>query len=265
MGAGGTDIMKDFMLGKYRALCQTLLGKDYSIVPVLDWLKRNDAGMETDHPVAVMRHDVDRKPGNALGMAELEHAMGIRSTYYFRYPSTFQPEIIRQIQGLGHEIGYHYEVLTKAKGDPKRAIHLFEQELHAMREVSTIRTICMHGSPMSRYDNRDLWNHYDFQDFGVDGEAYLSLQDAGLRYFTDTGRNWCGKHSVRDVMPGAGPALPYVETTDDLIDWIGSSGEGGLYLTVHPERWALDEREWASGYVKDLVVNVGKRVLVGVR
>jgi hypothetical protein len=25
-----------------------------------------------------------------------------------------------------------------------------------------------------------------------------------LRYLTDTGRNWGGKHSVRDAMPGAG-------------------------------------------------------------
>jgi hypothetical protein len=267
---GGIEMMQDFMMGKYQELCQTLLDCDYSIVPVFDWLKQrgagqHDAGMVTDHAVAVVRHDVDRRPGNALKMAELEYVMGICSTYYFRYPSTFKPEIIRHIQGLGHEIGYHYEVLSKAKGDPERAIHLFEQELRAMREVCDIRTICMHGSPLSRYDNRDLWNHYDLQDFGVDGEAYLSLQDAGLRYFTDTGRNWCGKHSVRDVMPGSSPALSYVETTDDLIDWIRSSGEEGLYLTVHPERWALDEREWTAGYVKDLVVNAGKRVLLGVR
>jgi len=261
VGAGGTDIMWDFMVGKYQELCQMLLECGYSILPVFDSLNRSDFWMESNYSAVIVRHDVDRKPGNALGMAELEHAMGIRSTYYFRYPFTFKPEIIRQIQGLGHEIGYHYEVLTKTNGDPEKAICLFEQELHAMREVCDIRTICMHGSPLSRFNNRDLWNYYDFCDFGIDGEAYLSLQDAGLRYFTDTGRNWNGKHSVRDVMPGSGPALSSVKTTDDLINWIGSSGEKGLYLTVHPERWALDEREWAAGHVRDLMMNVGKTVL----
>jgi hypothetical protein len=82
-----------------------------------------------------------------------------------------------------------------------------------------------------------------------------------LRYLTDTGRNWGGKHSVRDAMPGAGAVPPSVATTDDLAHWIGSAGEEGLYLTVHPERWAMSEGEWAVGSLTDLAVNMGKTVL----
>jgi hypothetical protein len=52
-----------------------------------------------------------------------------------------------------------------------------------------------------------------------------------------------------------------VETTDDLIQWIESSREEGLYLTVHPERWAVSEGEWAIGSLTDLAVNMGKTVL----
>lgn len=70
---------------------------------------------------------------------------------------------------------------------------------------------------------------------------------------------------MRDAMPGAGAVLPSVATTDDLIDWIGSTGEEGLYLTVHPERWAMSEGEWATGYVTDLIMNAGKTVLVAMR
>jgi hypothetical protein len=47
-------------------------------------------------------------------MAELEHELGIQSTYYFRFPYTFKPDIIGKIHDLGHEVGYHYEVLSKA-------------------------------------------------------------------------------------------------------------------------------------------------------
>jgi hypothetical protein len=91
------------------------------------------------------------------------------------------------------------------------------------------------------------------------GEAYLSMAGKDLRYLTDTGRNWGGKHSVRDAMPGAEPAP--VETTDELAQWIGATGEERLYLTVHPERWAVSEGEWAIGSLTDFAVNMGKTVL----
>jgi hypothetical protein len=35
----------------------------------------------------------------------------------------------------------------------------------------------------------------------------------------------------------------------------------GLYLTVHPERWAVSEGEWVIGSLTDLAVNMGKTVL----
>lgn len=65
------------------------------------------------------------------------------------------------------------------------------------------------------------------------------------------------------MMPGA-KSIP-VETTDDLARWIESAGAEDLYMTVHPERWAASDGEWAAGYMKDLVVNAGKIVLVAMR
>ena len=35
----------------------------------------------------VLRHDVDKKIGNSLKVALLEHEMEIKSTFYFRYSS----------------------------------------------------------------------------------------------------------------------------------------------------------------------------------
>ena len=246
---------RDFTMAKYEELCHVLLDAGYTPVTTYQYLTNPPPGR-----LVVLRHDVDRKPGNALAMADLEHALGVRSTYYFRHPATFVPEVIGEIHALGHEIGYHYEVLAKADGDCEKAIDLFIHELSEFRSLCDIRTICMHGSPLSRHDNRDLWKEYDFGEFGIAGEAYLSMVGNGLCYLTDTGRNWGGKHSVRDAMPGA-EAVP-VETTDDLARWIESSGVKGLYLTVHPERWAVSEGEWAVGYAMDLVANAGKMVLM---
>ena len=253
--------MHDFTLEKYGDLCDALLNCGYSILTVHDYLTKCQ---DRQYPIpncAIMRHDVDRKINNALRMAKLEHAREISSTYYFRYPYTFKPEIVNQIHDFGHEIGYHYEVLAKAKGNYKKAMHLFEQEIQAMRDFYEISTICMHGSPLSRFDNRDLWKYYDFKDFGIVGEAYLSMAGKDIHYFTDTGRNWGGKHSVRDAMPGAGGIPPSIATTDDLTRWIGSAGGEGLYLTVHPERWAASSGSWVLGFLIDLSVNVGKRLL----
>ncbi len=157
--------MRDFTVNKYEELCLALLDTGYTPLTVYSYLvlggqKKNN---NNNNKLVVLRHDIDRKLGNALRMAELEHELGIQSTYYFRVPYTFKPDIIRKI--LGHEVGYHYEVLSKAKGDYEKAIELFEQELNEFRRIADVKTISMHGSPLSKYDNRDLWKRYDFKEF----------------------------------------------------------------------------------------------------
>ena len=247
--------MRDFTLEKYRYLIRTIQDADYTTLTVRDYLRGQGAGQKS----VILRHDVDRRPENALKMAELEHTLDTASTYYFRYPATFDTDLITYIWDLGHEIGYHYEVLAKAKGNYKEALTLFEEELRVFREICDIHTICMHGSPLSRYDNRDLWKRYNFRDYGIEGEAYLSMTEAGLRYLTDTGRSWNGKHIVRDVMPGVETIS--VETTDDLALWIGSAKAEALYLTVHPERWAVNDMDWFIKSTLDFIANSGKRTI----
>jgi hypothetical protein len=103
-------LMRDFTLEKYKKLCLALLDSGYTPLTVYSYL----TGKPKNNKLVVLRHDIDRRPGNALRMAELEHELGIQSTYYFRFPYTFKPDIIGKIHDLGHEIGYHYEVLSKA-------------------------------------------------------------------------------------------------------------------------------------------------------
>jgi hypothetical protein len=103
--------MLDFTLEKYKDLCLALLDSGYTPLAVYSYLTGKQ---RNNKKLIVLRHDIDRKPENALRMAELEHELGIQSTYYFRVPYTFKPEIIGKIHDLGHEIGYHYEVLSKA-------------------------------------------------------------------------------------------------------------------------------------------------------
>ena len=249
----------DFTLDKYRVLCHTLQTNGYTPLTVRDFLnKKSIRSPAPETRIVILRHDVDRKITNALRMANLEHELGIHSTYYFRYPSTFKPEIVREIEGLGHEIGYHYEVLSKAKGNPKKAIRFFEQELSAMREVCDIKTICMHGSPLSRYDNRDLWKTYKFSSYNIVGEAFLSMHDS--LYFTDTGRNWDNRNNLRDKNASFNHVVG-IKTTNDLLEFIHYKKPLFLYLTIHPERWAGTLMDYYSGCFLDFAINCGKRVL----
>ncbi len=254
---------RDFTIKKYRELCLALLMNRYTPLSVGDYLELE---LSNGGKTVIIRHDVDRKIMNAIHLAELEYELGIRSTYYFRYPYTFRPDVIRAIRDMGHEIGYHYETLSKVKGDHKLAIQLFQEEIAMFRKISGCRitTISMHGTPLSPYDNRDLWKFYNFRDYGIDGEAYLSFTGNDLRYLTDTGRSWSGKHSIRDMIPGQSSFLP-ISTTDHLIRWIDSCEERCLYLTVHPERWTDNGRRWAISYIEDLIVNTGKTLLLGIR
>lgn len=250
---------RDFTLDKYRVLCESILSNGYTAYTVYNYLSK-----KPESNSVIMRHDIDRKPENALKMAELEYDLGMKSTYYFRFvKGVFNPEMIRRIRDLGHEIGYHYEVLSKARGDYERAVELFEYELGEFRKICDVETICMHGSPLSRYDNRDLWNVYDFKDFGIIGAAYLSI-GKDVNYFSDTGRSWNWKNKMRDFMPDKKEEI-VVDTTDDLIGLVRENGADKLYILVHPERWAVNGGEWCFNYMKDFAFNVGKKVLGVVR
>jgi len=61
-------------------------------------------------------------------MAKIENSFGIRSTYYFwKNEEVFKPAMINEIVNMGHEIGYHYEVLDKTKGDYEEAAALLNK------------------------------------------------------------------------------------------------------------------------------------------
>lgn len=250
--------MIDFSMDKYYEMCSALLDSKYTVQPVCQYLKHRDN--YGDNKIVILRHDIDSKPENAFKLALMESDLDIQSTYYFRYPNTFKPDIIKRISKLGHEIGYHYEVLSKTKGDYRKAINLFKKELGEFRKFTEINTICMHGSPLSKYNNRDLWKRYDFKTFDILGEAYLSVKDAN--YFSDTGRSWNGKYKLRDFIGDSyGDKATSVNTTNELIEVIRSKSIKRLYILMHPERWSVDRTEWLSNFIKDYTFCIGKNFL----
>jgi peptidoglycan/xylan/chitin deacetylase (PgdA/CDA1 family) len=245
----------DFSLPRFRQICETI-SRNYPTITVLEYFEnpRSDKFI-------IMRHDIDRFPGNALKTASIEHELGIKATYYFRSnKGEFHKNVIKQIKEMGHEIGYHYEVLSETNGDPEKAIELFRSNLKKLREICDVKTICMHGRPLSSFDNRDLWKIYNYKDYGIIGEAYLSVGDE-LNYFSDTGRCWGLKDNMRDYIPGNEQQID-IDSTGNLIKLIESKELNNLYILTHPERWSSDIFSWGAYYSMDRAVNLGKNILI---
>lgn len=250
----------DFTLSKFRQLCSAMKGK-YNFITMNEYV---NADNKLPKRFVLMRHDIDRYAKDALKAARIEQEFGIRATYYFRSnKAVFVPDIIKEIERMGHEVGYHYEVLSIAKGDYQKAIKLFEDDVDKFKKICKLKTICMHGAVLSKYDNRDLWKYYDFRNFGLIGEAYLSA-DKNLNYFTDTGRGWNSKNNLRDFLPGKTEQI-FAGTTDDLIELIESNKISNFYISLHPERWKSNVVNWSLYWLQDFVFNSGKKVLTTVR
>jgi hypothetical protein len=178
--------MKEFTFESYTRLINSFKKHNYSILPTINYVQKKD-----DNSVVVLRHDVDRYPNNALKMAKIEEELGIQSTYYFRIiPSVLKSDIIKRITNLGHEIGYHYEDLAKAKGNYNKAIISFQNNLKKLRQYYPVKTICMHGSPLSKWDNKKLWNHYAYKDFGIICDTSFDINYDAVFYISDNGFGW---------------------------------------------------------------------------
>jgi hypothetical protein len=194
--------MRDFTLTIYKRLLEGMLESGYKYITFADFIQGPDKKEKT----IILRHDVDKKPLQSIKTAEMENKLGIKGTYYFRVVNNeFAKEVIKQISALGHEIGYHYEDMNAAGGDIDKALDSFQKNLAQLRELAPVKTACMHGSPFSRHDNREMWKNHSYRELGIIGEPYFDVDFSKVMYLTDTGRRWDGRRvSIRDKVRSEG-------------------------------------------------------------
>ena len=253
----------DFTLSTYKSLLESILAKGYNFQTFESYLKN------TLQLSVILRHDVDLLPYNSLKTAQIENKLGIRGTYYFRVVNeSYDENIIKEIYTLGHEIGYHYESLTTCLGNYDKAIEDFKLNLEKFRKIVPITTICMHGSPTSSYDSKDLWKKYNYKDFGIIGEPYFDIDFSSILYLTDTGRMWDGyKVSIRDKI------VNYQEDwikqgltfhkTEDIINAVNLGNvPKRIMFTFHPQRWHYKAIPWVKELVLQNLKNQVKRFLI---
>jgi hypothetical protein len=251
--------MRDFTLKKYDQLLEAIRRNGYSIIPVEEFANGNQREKSI-----ILRHDVDNRPWQSLQKASLEHTYGIRSTYYFRIvEESNNREVIERIASMNHEIGYHYEDLSLANGEFGKAIELFEKHLTYFRQFYPVKTICMHGSPASVWDNRLIWRDYKYRDFGILAEPYFDIDFNHTLYLTDTGRRWNGSAvSVRDKIKTGFQSHYNFRTTQDVIDGFENAQmPGSIMITTHPQRWDNSFLPWIGEYIFQNFKNAIKKYL----
>lgn len=209
--------------------------------------------------VVILRHDVDSLPKNALKIAEIEANLGIKSTFYFRArKNVFNEVIINKIIELGHEIGYHYENLDIYKGNYEKAFEDFKYNLEKFRKLYPVKTICMHGSPLSKYDNRKLWEKYDYKSIGIIGEPYFDVNWNEVLYLTDTGRKWnCIETIVRDKVKSKFSHLKF-SNTSEIIENINLLPKK-IMINTHPQRWTNNLILWGYEFISQNLKNSIKK------
>jgi hypothetical protein len=251
-------VLRDFTMKLLEQLLAAMVDNQYTCIPYRQYAD----GKLPSGRFVILRHDMDALPEKALQVAQLENRYQIQGTYYVRTSiPVFIPSILEKIAAMGHEIGYHYENLSDHKGDLQKAIGSFEASLRSLRKIYPVTTICMHGSPLSRYDNRTIWEHYSYRDFGIDAELYLDTDFSNIWYLTDTGRGWNSRYNIRDLVDSRF-SIP-IEDTPELIQLFR---EGGLpdkiMITIHPQRWSDNYYDWIREITFQSVKNIVKATLL---
>lgn len=256
----------DFTINRYIDLLKFLKNKNYDFVSLNKYIKSDFDSKK----ICIMRHDVDLNPLNSLRIAEIEKKFNIVGSYYFRITkNSYDLEIMKKINTLGHEIGYHYEdvdlVVKKNKSlEESQIIDLayesFCKNLSKFRKHFNIETICMHGSPLSRYDNRLIWKKYNYKELDLLAEPYFDIDFSSFLYLTDTGRMWNGeKFSIRDKVDSKYNCN--FKSTNDIIN-CSQELPKKIMFTIHPQRWHDKIYLWTLEFLMQKIKNQIKRVLI---
>lgn len=254
--------MKDFTLEIYRVLLEALISRSYEFQTFGEFMTK-----PIDRAV-LLRHDIDSKKRSSLVFSSLEAQCGVKATYYFRaVGKIFDETIILKVAEQGHEVGYHYEDLSLMHGDFHKAYESFEKNLGRFRALYPVKTFCMHGNSLSRFDNRELWKDVDYKTkYGLIAEPYLDIDFDDVLYLTDSAQRWNGAGIV--VRDKVETSLRYnFDTTFDILNKIDQLPPR-IMMTVHPDRWTDNMLEWhwidktvkAKNFVKRRVLS--KRAMV---
>ena len=245
--------------------------------------------LEVMNKIAEMGHEIGYHYGDVSLVSSRQYAVGRGQRSEVRGQRSEVRSQRSEVRGQRAEVRNQNKELDREKLIDA-AYESFCGNLGILRRNFDIKTICMHGSPWSKYDNRMIWEKYDYRELGIIGEPYFDIDFSEVLYLTDTGRRWDGDAvnvrdkvglSIDDCRLTKGLTIDDSRLTNeknmtmneklglrfrgtqDIID-AAKSGllPDKMMITVHPQRWTNNPFLWTKELVWQNVKNVGKRIIV---
>lgn len=175
----------DFTYSGYIHLMQKLRNSQYRAVSYHDW-------EQTDKCV-ILRHDIDYSLSKAVELANLEQALGVRSTYFVLlsgdFYNVFSKESckkLRIILSCGHELGLHFDE-TKypdQMGNPDEISNRIQEEAASLSKVLDVPVTIM---SMHRPSKAILESNLSIP--GIIN-SYGNVFFKEFKYLSDSRRRW---------------------------------------------------------------------------
>lgn len=194
----------------------------------------------------VLKHDIENTVPKAYELAKIESKYGHRGTYYahaYLLDKKEDVDLLLEMQKMGHEISYHYDVMDSSHGDIEGAIKEFKANLKRFKDLGFhISTVCQHGNPVVERvgytSNRDFFRNEkvqsiypDVADIMVDYKIKYGVE---YTYYSDAGRkfNLIFDPINNDIVNSDDKNTPY-ENLNELLDNL----ERKAIISTHPHRW----------------------------
>ena len=204
----------------------------------------------------VLKHDVETNVAKAYQLSVIEHEYGHRGSYYVQAYLMHDEKnilLLREMQDMGHEISYHYDVMDSCKGDLDKAIKEFEDNKKIFEKSGfVIRTVCQHGNPVVERvgytSNRDFFRSERVR------ALYPNITDVMVNlksdvptdfvYYSDAGRVFKMIYDplTNDIVNSDDKNIAY-QNLNELMEALDFSK--GIIISTHPHRWCGS----AAGYV----------------
>jgi hypothetical protein len=229
---------------------------EYEICSVeIFWEKIIKKEIEQQKKYLVLRHDIDTDPATAKAMWQIENALGIKSSYYFRL-STIDVPLMCEIQSSGGEASYHFEeIATIAKEmhlkNKKQVINnmvyicrKFKNNLQFLRKITglNMRVVASHGDFINR--KLEIQNFEILKDETFRKEVNIELEVYDEKFIC---------HSTSRHTDSPYPKFWQAKCPIEAI----REGSRAMYVLVHP-------RQWYANIKVNSIDNV-KRVIEGIR
>lgn len=185
---------------------------------------------QNSNKCVILRHDVDFCLEAALRFAELEYKNGIRSTYFVLLATDFYNlfhkkanDLIKEIRGLGHYIGLHFDETNYSISNKEELVHYVEKEVSLMSQAleMDIKSVSMHR-PSKWLLEADV-------QFDSVINSYSKLFFHNFKYLSDSRMYW----------------------QEDVYKTIQSNSFERMHILTHPIWYGEEERT-----IKDIILHL---------